>query len=835
MPRLPRIIAASMPAGPAPTTSTSLSAFLAGSNFSGCQPRRYSSPAHAFWVQMSGGPPISQREMQTLQPMHSRMSSRRPSSIFFGRNGSEIDGRQVAMMSSAPPLIASIIRSGLVQRPTPSTGFFVTSLIRFCQGIARPDAIEARRRRVLAPLGDAGEVDVPDVDEMVDHLGERDSVALELRARLAEEHVAREPNGDRGVVADGLLDLLDRLAPEAGAVLERAAVLVRSLVVEGRQELLRQVRVRAVDVDDVEPGRPCALGSVDVHLLDVADVVLVHLDAVRQVLEVARDLGGPARDAARLHAGGVRAGVPQLAGGEGVVLVEHVAHDREVLDVVVVPEAGRDAVGVVRLGRDRAVLRADAAVAALGLHRPEVGLVHRLLRAESVAVRNLVEAVLHRLRAELDRLEENVVPGVSSHRAASFSSTDGAILCRRLVARDGTLGRTRLRRRTMAVTTRNGAFIGGEWVEGDGEEIEVTSPATGEVIGSVVRVDSDAGRHGGTGRGRGISRLAQDIGRRARRDLPPGLHAVHGAQRGDRADDLAGGRQDDPRVTRGDGGVHGRPLPSRLRGCAAPRRQGAALDPGALERKTHPDRPGAGRGRCGRLAVELPGRHRGDPDRLRARGRLHRRLEAVRVRAALREHVRGGPARCRVPSRHDQRRPRPRRRRPVARHPSAGRLRRLHRVGRDWREGCPRRGPEEPRARARRERAADRPGGRRHRQGRGRCDRRLLLPRRPMLHGCGADPRPRVGEGRVPRRPARADEGAARRRSARRGDRHGPGVHAGHSRPHAGAHRGRCPARREGRARRRSRRAVPRADDHRRGHERDADRSGRNLRAGCPI
>ena len=38
----------------------------------------------------------------------------------------------------------------------------------------------------------------------------------------------------------------------------------------------------------------------------------------------------------------------------------------------------------------------------------------------------------------------------------------------------------------MAVTTRNGAFIGGSWVEGDGEEIEVTSPSTGEVIGSVV-------------------------------------------------------------------------------------------------------------------------------------------------------------------------------------------------------------------------------------------------------------------------------------------------------------------------------------------------------------
>jgi acyl-CoA reductase-like NAD-dependent aldehyde dehydrogenase len=38
----------------------------------------------------------------------------------------------------------------------------------------------------------------------------------------------------------------------------------------------------------------------------------------------------------------------------------------------------------------------------------------------------------------------------------------------------------------MAVATRGGAFIGGEWVPGDGEEIEVLSPATGELLGSVV-------------------------------------------------------------------------------------------------------------------------------------------------------------------------------------------------------------------------------------------------------------------------------------------------------------------------------------------------------------
>ena len=40
--------------------------------------------------------------MQMLQPMHSRMSSTRPSSIFLGRNGSAIDGRAQPMKSSTP-------------------------------------------------------------------------------------------------------------------------------------------------------------------------------------------------------------------------------------------------------------------------------------------------------------------------------------------------------------------------------------------------------------------------------------------------------------------------------------------------------------------------------------------------------------------------------------------------------------------------------------------------------------------------------------------------------------------------------------------------------------
>ncbi len=140
MPRLPRIIAASIPAGPAPTTSTSLSAFFAGSNFSGCQPRRYSSPARrVLRADERRAADLPARDADVAADALADVVEPALVDLLSAGTGSAIDGRQVAMMSSAPELIASTIRSGFVQRPTPSTGFVVTSLIRFCHGIARPD------------------------------------------------------------------------------------------------------------------------------------------------------------------------------------------------------------------------------------------------------------------------------------------------------------------------------------------------------------------------------------------------------------------------------------------------------------------------------------------------------------------------------------------------------------------------------------------------------------------------------------------------------------------------------------------------------------------------
>ena len=191
MPRLPSTTAHSIPAGPAPTTSTSLSAFSAGANFSGCQPRRYSSPAVAFWVQMIERPLVCSGETQTLQPMHSRMSSSRPSSIFFGRNGSAIEGRAAPMMSSWPRVDRprpSV--SGLVKRPTPTIGFFVAGRTFAIQVALVVLAGRSATEPASSPHSsdDAADLEVPEVDQVVGELDEpaTSSSVLELGSAVTE-------------------------------------------------------------------------------------------------------------------------------------------------------------------------------------------------------------------------------------------------------------------------------------------------------------------------------------------------------------------------------------------------------------------------------------------------------------------------------------------------------------------------------------------------------------------------------------------------------------------------------------------------------------------------
>ena len=80
------------------------------------------------------GRTVMSPDTQMLQPMHSRMSSARPASILAGKNGSAIDGRAAPMKSRTPRLICDTIASGEVNRPTPTTGLFVTRLTNAVYG-----------------------------------------------------------------------------------------------------------------------------------------------------------------------------------------------------------------------------------------------------------------------------------------------------------------------------------------------------------------------------------------------------------------------------------------------------------------------------------------------------------------------------------------------------------------------------------------------------------------------------------------------------------------------------------------------------------------------------
>ena len=166
--------------------------------------------------------------------------------------------------------------------------------------------------------------------------------------------------GDNG--ADGLGDL----DQNAGAVLERAAVVVGALVGDGAQKLGNQVAVCAVDLDHVEagldgadggglPGLDELLDLGDGHLLGVRVGGLVVADGRRtpHVLGPAALLGGSHLGLAALQVpgrlgAGLAAGVGELDAGLLALRVDVVDDALEGRDLGILPETGV-------LGRDAAV------------------------------------------------------------------------------------------------------------------------------------------------------------------------------------------------------------------------------------------------------------------------------------------------------------------------------------------------------------------------------------------------------------------------------------------------------------------------------------------------
>ena len=103
--------------------------------------------------------------------------------------------------------------------------------------------------------------------------------------------------------------------------------------------------------------------------------------------------------------------------GERAVLVYVVGHGAEVAHVARVPDACREAMGIVRLGMNGAVFGVYSGPAAFGLERA-------VCRLEA----RLVEAVLERLRPDLDGLEQYVVLRIACHNPILSGVSPGSAL-----------------------------------------------------------------------------------------------------------------------------------------------------------------------------------------------------------------------------------------------------------------------------------------------------------------------------------------------------------------------------------------------------------------------
>ena len=113
---------------------------------------------------------------------------------------------------------------------------------------------KSRRLRIHEPGGD---VDVPQVRQ----IGQQRHHLFRFTlgdALSAKELFGGKANGDRAFVAHRILGVLDQLAQQAHAVLQRAAIVVGALVAACLQEMHGERQIMGcVHIDDVEAGTLC--------------------------------------------------------------------------------------------------------------------------------------------------------------------------------------------------------------------------------------------------------------------------------------------------------------------------------------------------------------------------------------------------------------------------------------------------------------------------------------------------------------------------------------------------------------------------------------------------
>ena len=282
--------------------------------------------------------------------------------------------------------------------------------------------VEARGAGILAPfvLARAADDDVPEIEQALlrHQLDEAQALVMHFHAPGAGEIVDGDAGRDRALPVGHLADGLQGLDPEAGAILEGAAIAVLAPVEMARQGMGGKDAGGAMDIEDVEAGIDGAPGRIGIHLHDAADVFFAR----RIGVDLGDAAGGEAVEGRRhiaaleivLHPAGAQLDPRQRA--PFMALVRHMAMGD---DIALVPEGGADRGRLIDLGMDRAGFGAERRPAALGLDRAMGGIGPGLQRAGPGALRHLVEAVLQRLGPDPDRLEQDVVAWIARHLTGS--------------------------------------------------------------------------------------------------------------------------------------------------------------------------------------------------------------------------------------------------------------------------------------------------------------------------------------------------------------------------------------------------------------------------------
>lgn len=231
----------------------------------------------------------------------------------------------------------------------------------------------------------------------------------------------RDAHEQRHVARNGRAHALDDLERQPRPVLEAPAVLVAAAVRHGRQELVQQVAVRAVDLDEVEARRDRAPRRARERRPDLRDVGLRHRPRRRVVLVVRERAGGfdalrPPALARRRHGrerqprrdgAGLAPRVRELDADALVLRVREVGDALPRRDVRVVPQAravrrdaafGQDAGG---LGDGEPGPARDDAAEVRVVPGGDVAVAGRVL-----AQRGEHDAVLDAHAADLEGLEE---------------------------------------------------------------------------------------------------------------------------------------------------------------------------------------------------------------------------------------------------------------------------------------------------------------------------------------------------------------------------------------------------------------------------------------------